>query len=163
MSRPITDAHVAPQHATGQHAVVQRYRTFLLGLAACIFVGTAIELWLVEHLESFVQVIPLVLCGLGLGSAVAALYAPRRSVLLALRAVMLGIALGSAYGVYEHVWHNFAFELDIRPGAAVGDVFWQALSGASPLMAPGILALAALLAAAATYAHPALARSNAQE
>lgn len=147
----------AHEHTASQHAVAQQYRVFLLGLAAFIFAGTALELWLVEHAESAVQLVPFALCGLGLGSAGAALFVPRRGVLLTLRTVMGIVALGSLFGVYEHAWHNLAFELDIRPGAAVRDVLWEALSGASPLMAPGILALAAVLAAAATYQHPALA------
>jgi hypothetical protein len=78
--------------------------------------------------------------------------------LLALRGVMGLLLLGSLLGVYEHLVNNFAFELDMRPNAVWGDVWFQALRGAAPLLAPGILAVAAVVAIAATYAHPALAR-----
>lgn len=136
--------------------VEEEYRLFLLILAGLLFVGTVVELWFEEHVEGTVQVVPFVLCGLGLCAVAAVLFRPRRRGLLVLRAVMAVVALGAVYGLYEHLAHNFAFELEIRPQAGWGDVFWEALSGASPLLAPGILALAALLAAAATYHHPAL-------
>jgi hypothetical protein len=71
---------------------------------------------------------------------------------------MLLVGLGSLFGLYEHIEHNLAFELEIRPTAAVNDVFMEALKGASPLLAPGILGLAALIALAATYYHPALVK-----
>jgi hypothetical protein len=49
----------------------------------------------------------------------------------------------------------------MRPNAVPGDVVTQALMGASPLFAPGILALGAVLAIAATYYHPALGKKSA--
>lgn len=73
---------------------------------------------------------------------------------------MFVVFLGSVFGLYEHLTHNLTFELDIRPNAAVSDVFLDALSGASPLLAPGILALGAILAIAATYCHPALKKGS---
>jgi hypothetical protein len=63
-------------------------------------------------------------------------------------------------GIYEHIEHNLAFELEIRPNATAGQVFMEALGGASPLLAPGILALAAILAIAATYYHPAFGKQT---
>ena len=63
--------------------------------------------------------------------------------------------------MYEHIEHNLAFELEIRPNASASDVWLDALKGASPLLAPGVLGLAASLALAATYQHPALARRQA--
>lgn len=114
--------------------IVHRLRVFLLALAGCMCIGTVAELWLTEHIESLVQLIPFVLCGLGL------------------------LVLGALIGAYEHVEHNLAFELEIRPGATPADVWFDALRGASPLLAPGILGLAAVIALAATYYHPALLR-----
>jgi hypothetical protein len=138
--------------------VVQRLRVFLLGLSGWMCVATIVELLLSEHTESPTQLIPFILCGIGLVVVVLALVRPQRTSLLALRAVMGLLLLGSLFGVYEHLEGNLAFELEIRPGAAFGDVWFEALRGASPLLAPGILALAALVAIAATYYHPALAR-----
>ena len=66
------------------------------------------------------------------------------------------ITLGSCFGIFEHIENNLAFALEIRPNAVVSDVFFEALRGASLLLAPGILTLGAILALAATYYHPAL-------
>ena len=142
-----------------QEHVAHRYRIFLLALTGFILVGTVVELWFTEHVEGAVQLIPFGLCVLGVGVVIAALYAPRRRTLWILRVVMGGLALGSLFGIYEHVAHNLLFELEIRPNATVGDVFGTALYGASPILAPGILALAAVLALAATYRHPVLQRT----
>jgi hypothetical protein len=138
--------------------IEQRLRTFLLGLAGWMCVGTIAELFLAKHYEDLVQFVPFVLCGVGLIAVVAALRRPRRATLLALRGVMGLLMAGSLLGMYEHLANNFAFELEMRPSASWSDVWFQALRGAAPLLAPGILAVAAVLAIAATYAHPALAR-----
>jgi len=141
--------------------VEQRLRFFLLAIAACICAGTMVELLLAEHTETAVQLVPFALCGLGLLAVAAALVHPRRGTLIALRLVMALLLLGGFFGVYEHIEHNLAFELEIRPSATASDVWLDALKGASPLLAPGVLGLAASLALAATYEHPALARRQA--
>jgi len=141
--------------------VVQRLRRFLLVLAGSLCIGTVVELLLVEHREDLVQLIPFVLCGLGLIAVLAALFRPQRATLRGLQIVMGLNILGSLFGVYEHVEHNMAFALEIRPNTTTSAAFWDALSGANPLLAPGILALAAMLALAATYYHPALADARA--
>src|SRR3712207_1888614 len=140
--------------------VLSRLRLFLLSLSALIFVGTVIELLLTEHVESVTQLIPFALCGVGLVAALIVLWRPRRAPLLGLRACMVLVALGSLFGVYEHVASNIAFQREIRPNAPTRDVVLGSFGGASPLLAPGILAVAARLAAAATNHHPALARGN---
>jgi hypothetical protein len=122
--------------------------------------GTIVELLLAEHTESLAQLIPFGLCGLGLIAVVAALLWPRRGTLLALRMVMGLLLLGSLLGVYEHIEGNLEFALEIRPTATFGMVWLDVLKGAAPLLAPGILALVAIIALAATYYHPALTRDH---
>lgn len=136
--------------------IVQRLRRFLLILVACLCLGTMVELWLSEHTGEPLQFTPFVLCSVGFIAVVGVLLRPSRRTITALRAVMVIVALGSLLGIYLHLAGNFEFELDIRPNAVVGDVIMDALMGAAPLLAPGILALAAVLAIAATYYHPAL-------
>ncbi|MBL8156945.1 MAG: hypothetical protein JNM70_22415, partial [Anaerolineae bacterium] len=62
----------------------------------------------------------------------------------------------SGLGLGLHLLGNTQFEQEIRPSAAAVDVLLEALKGANPLLAPGILALAGLLAIAATTYHPML-------
>ena len=68
------------------------------------------------------------------------------------------LVAGSLYGVFEHMEGNIEFEREIRPNASLSTILPKALTGASPPLAPGMLALAGTLAIAGTYAHPALAR-----
>ena len=136
--------------------VLRRLRLFLLVLAGLVFAGALFELVLSEHTETLVQWIPFILSGLGIAAILAALISPQRLTLIALRLVMVLVVLGSLLGVYEHLVNNIGLELEIRPNATVVSVFMEALKGASPLLAPGMLAVAAIIAIAATYYHPAL-------
>lgn len=146
---------VSPMNDT---AVLHRLRTFLLWLAALLSAGALVELWAAEHTEEPLQWVPFILCGLSLIAIAAALLRPQRGVLLALRGVMLLMVLGSLLGIYEHVAGNIAFAQEIRPATAGFDLLLEGLTGANPLLAPGMLAVAALIALAATYCHPALAK-----
>ena len=140
--------------------IEHRFRVFLLVVTVFVLVLTLVELVLEEHTEEALQWIPFFLCGAGLVTVVGALVRPERATLLALRFVMLLVALGGALGIALHLVNNFAFELEIRASAAPADVVVEALKGANPLFAPGILIFAALLALAATYAHPALEQAQ---
>ena len=138
----------------------RRIRAALLVLAAVTCLLTAGELWLAEHFGSPTQLIPFVLAGLGFATVVAVLVRPSPLTLYALRWTMALAVLGSLYGIYEHLEGNFAFELDIRPNAGATEVVWAALKGANPLLAPGTLAFAGILACLASYRHPALHRAE---
>lgn len=139
-------------------AVEQRLRSFLLIVVEFVYLGTLAELVLEEHVKEPLQLIPFGLCGLGVLAVLAVLFRPQRNTILVMRAIMVVAALGSLLGIYLHLAANFEFELEMRPNATAGDVIRQALMGASPLLAPGILALGAILAIAATYYHPALSK-----
>jgi hypothetical protein len=140
--------------------VLLRLRKFLLLTSALLLVGTVVELWLINHSETFVQLIPLILCGLGLIAVCAALLRPRRATLLVLRACMGLVAAGGLFGLYQHIENNLGFHRELHPNASTGELLMGALGGANPLLAPGILALTAALAVAATYAHPALVKGR---
>ena len=136
--------------------VEERLRLFLLGLSGVMCLGTLVELWLAEHTKQPIQFLPFILCGLGLAAVIAVLLRPSRSSIWTLRLVMGIAAFGSLIGVYEHIASNLEVVREVNPNLAWVDALWTATHGAAPLLAPGILALAALVAVAATYYHPAL-------
>jgi len=140
--------------------ILERLRKFLLGAALSIFAVTLLELWLIDHTKEAVQLIPFVLCGAGLIVVGTALARPNWATLNTLRITMILDALGSLFGVGLHVASNFAFQQDIKPAAASLDLVLPALKGAAPLVAPGMLFLAAMLALAATYQHPELSHER---
>jgi hypothetical protein len=141
-------------------ALLSRLRQFLLVMTALVLLAALAELWLEDHTGEALQIAPFVLCGAGLIAVGAALLRPQRATLIALRVAMVPLALGGMVGIGLHLLNNFEFAREIRPNAATSDLVWAAFKGANPLMAPGVLVFAALLAIAATYYHPALARDE---
>jgi hypothetical protein len=131
--------------------ILSRLRRFLMVLALLLFLGTLAELWLVNHTEDAIQWLPFFLCGLGLIAIVAFLLKRTKGTTLLLRVCMVLAIIGSALGIYLHVSNNVAFEKEIHPNASGSALIMKGLSGANPLLAPGTLAVAALLALAATY------------
>jgi hypothetical protein len=146
----------AANKATTSKSVEDRLRLFLFGLSGVMCLGTIVELWLAEHTKQLIQFLPFILCGLGLAAVIAVLLRPSRSTLWALRLVMGLAAFGSLIGVYEHITSNLELVREVKPNLALVGALWQAAHGAAPLLAPGTLAVAALVAIAATYYHPAL-------
>ena len=133
--------------------VLRRLRRFLLLLSIMLFGGALIELWLVAHTEEVIQLAAFVLAGAGVLAALLALLRPGRSSVKILRACMILVVLGSIFGVYEHVAGNIAFEQEIHPDAGNAQLLSRGLRGGNPLLAPGVLAIAAVIAWSATYRH----------
>lgn len=133
-------------------ATLQRLRTFLYRLAALLLVGTVIELLLSKHWDSPTQFVPFVLCAIGMAVLLAAWARPGRQTVRALRLVMLGLMLGSVFGVVQHFKGSYEFAEETRPNSETSRLLLAGVSGAAPLLAPGILAAAAAVAIAATYA-----------
>ena len=164
-------AHAGQGGGRRDTPVTAQYRRFLFATALVIYLGAAAELGLVGHIEGWTQIIPFVLIALGL---VAVLWAylgraqtagaqtagAGRRALQAVRVTSALAVVGSVLGVGLHVKGNLEFEREIRPDAPLLGALWEAAQGASPLLAPGALALAGVLAAAATWRHPALVRAE---
>ena len=139
-------------------SIERRLRLFLFALAGALCAGTIVELWLQDHTQKPLQFLPFVLCGLGLLAVSAALVRPNRVTLWTLRGVMLVTGAGSLIGVYEHILSNLEVVRETQPALTGAGALWQALHGAAPLLAPGVLAIAASVALMATYAHPVLTK-----
>ena len=144
---------MSPAPAMSPAEVLRRLRLFLLILSSLLFLGTLVELWLVNHTEDAIQWLAFVFSGLGLFATVAVLFRRRRKTVLLLRVCMLVVVLGSFFGIYQHVSNNIAFEREIHPNAGFRQLTWKGLGGANPLLAPGTLAVAGLLALAGTYKY----------
>ena len=134
------------------------YRHFLLILAVSTFCFIPAELALSGHTEGFYQLIPFVVSGLSL-LLIGIWWISKSDWSLKLtRGAMLVSCAASLLGSIKHFQHNLEFELEIRPGTVWTDVFWETISGASPLLAPGILFLAGVMALAALYKWPSESR-----
>jgi hypothetical protein len=138
--------------------VEDRIRRWLLLLSLLSLGATVIELILQDHTGEALQLLPFALCAVGIVAIFVALLRPGQATLFGLRLTMLIVGGGGVLGVVIHLLRNMAFEQEIRPNAAMVDVILNGLKGVSPLLAPGTLVFAALLALIATYAHPTLVR-----
>lgn len=126
-------------------------RRFVLALAALILAATIVELLFEEHTEEALQLIPFALCIAGLVVVIGAMVTRGRRMRIAVYVVATTLALGAILGMYLHISGNVEFEREISPNATTGHVLWEALHGASPLLAPGIILVAAMLAVAGVY------------
>ena len=134
----------------------QQLRSFLLGVAAFFFLGSIAELYLLEHYLETRQWIPIILSAAGLVLCTWAWLSPSKGLLKTLQGLMICMAIASLYGMYLHFMGNFQFEKEINPSFTTVEALWPAIKGSNPLLAPGMLLAAAILAAGGTYRHPAL-------
>ena len=133
--------------------VLKQLRKFLLMLAILLFAGAVVELWLVGHTEDWLQWIPFVLAIVGIVVVLMLLARPGETAIKVMRIWMALVVLGTLFGVYQHIAGNIAFEREVDPNATTSQLAWQGVGGGNPLLAPGILAIAALLSVAATYRY----------
>jgi hypothetical protein len=131
-------------------------RRFLLLLSLLALLTTLAELWLENHTQELLQWIPWVLCAIGLLALLPTLLRPGRATLSALRVAMVVVAIGGVVGIFIHLKENVEFEQQIRANVAFIDALLAGIKGTAPLLAPGSLTFAALIAIAGTYHHPAL-------
>ena len=160
MTTTIASTSASATESTTASTVDFRLRRFFIGLSAVICAVTIVELLLLEHTGDIVQFIPFMLSGLGIVGAVMVLAHPARQMILAFRGLMTLIILGSLFGVYEHLEGNLAFAQELHPNSSIGNLWLEILGGANPLLAPGTLAIASIIAIAATYYHPALEKGS---
>jgi hypothetical protein len=130
------------------------YRRFLLVVASGTFCFVPIELALSEHTGSTMQWVPFAVSGLALSALTFWRFNRTKWAFITVKTVMIVSCASSLLGVVEHFKHNLEFELEIRPGIGWSDVLVETISGASPLLAPGILFLAGILVLAALYRWP---------
>ena len=137
-----------------------RLRQLLLLVFLAGVVGTGLELVLLEHWEEWTQAIPLAVLGVGAVSAVAALIRPVRRV-VQLFLVTAGLFLGGgALGLILHYRGNVEFELEMRPAMGGVELVKEALTGATPALAPGSMALLGLIGLLYGYRNPTLRRAR---
>ena len=140
-----------------------RIRTFLLATLGIGIVGMLSELLLIGHRENVQQQIPLVL--LALGGIVAAWHAaaPRAITVRVLQAIMVLFVLSGAVGVALHYRGNVEFELEMYPGLGGFELVQKTITGATPVLAPGSMALLGLIGLTHAYRHPSLERGCAPQ
>lgn len=130
-----------------QQQKVGRFRVEQLILAALLFMmlGTSMELYLLDHYEGTLQLIPLLCIGSAL-LLMLILFFQKTNFLLSLFQWLMVLTAGSGlYGVFLHLRANYEFELEMKPTAKGWDLFMESLSGALPSLAPASMIVLALI------------------
>lgn len=121
----------------------------LLGMS-----GTFVELLLLQHDEDRIQLVPLVL--LGVGMVAVGWHAWTRSAAsgTALRGLMVLFVAAGVAGVYYHFTANVEFQRETDPTLRGSALVWQALEAkVPPALAPGVMLQLGLIGLAYTYRH----------
>lgn len=139
-----------------QNDIEKKLRSFLIGVAGFILLGTPLELLILDHINEWNQWIPFVCSGIGVAVILYASLSPSPQSIRTLRWTMVVIAVASFYGVYQHYIANYNFSVEIHPTYTFSENVWAGIMGSTPLMAPGIYFLAPVLAICSTYKHPTL-------
>jgi hypothetical protein len=126
----------------------------LLAIFAFGSLGTVAELLLLGHYEDVPQFIPLVLLGLGVSSAGWYGRHPTPASGKAFQTTLVLYALGSVLGLVLHYRGNVEFEIERDPAIGGLTLFWEAITGATPALAPGSMLLLAAVGYAALKATP---------
>ncbi len=122
--------------------------------------GTGVELLLLEHTEGFWQWVPLFLIAIGvIVSCWAVLYPGRRNIRV-LQGTMILFLLSGLVGFILHYQGNTEFELEMYPSLKGMELFWEAIQGATPTLAPGTMIQLGLLGLVYTHRHPQLGSSK---
>jgi hypothetical protein len=119
-------------------------RLLLLTLVTGIL-GTAAELLLLGHIDGWQQIIPLVLLGGSLVLLLVELVKRTRATEGLLLAMMGLFLISGPVGVAMHFQGNVEFEREMYPEMGGFELVQKTMSGATPVLAPGTMALLGLV------------------
>lgn len=134
--------------------ILNRIRIFLLWFSIFLFAGTLFELLFLHHTREL-QLVPFFLIPLGIILAVWVLAKPTSQAVKIVRIGMFLILLGGIFGMGVHVFGNLEGVIEGRQSATFSEIMQMAFGGRNPLLAPGTLAISAIVALTALYRHPA--------
>ena len=119
-------------------------------------VGLSAELIFLDHTEGFWQKVPLALLSAVAATALLHGVRPNRATTLAFRGALALVVVGGVVGLAQHYLGNREFELEMVPEMGGGELLWETLTGATPVLAPGALVQLGLVGWIYTLRHPAL-------
>lgn len=122
----------------------------ILFVGGCL--GLIAELALTGHYEDWTQWIPIVLLAIGVLAGVNWLRAPGAKARVPFLLSGAGLAIGGLIGTVLHLKGNLEFELEMYPDLGGIELAAEAMTGATPVLAPGASLLLGLLAV--ILSHP---------
>jgi len=133
-------------------------RRVLLALVALGSIGLVVELILLEHYDSAWQWTPIALLGVMLPVTLVVWLRPGRVVLRVFQAGMALFVAAGLLGLWLHYRGNVEFERERDAALSGWALFWEAMRGATPALAPAALTQLGLLGLAFAHRHPVIHR-----
>ena len=143
-----------------QSTTLRAIRWFLMAILLMGLLGTGVELLLLEHTEGFWQWVPLFLIAIGVMVLSWGVLRPGRRNIRLLQGTMILFVLSGLVGLILHYQGNAEFELEMYPSLKGLELFWEAIRGATPTLAPGTMIQLGLLGLVYTIRHPQLGSSK---
>lgn len=128
-------------------------RRLLLAIFVFGSVGVVAELLLLGHFEDALQFVPLVLLAVGVAVGVWHWTQDSSRSTRALQVVLAAFALSGGVGIWLHYSGNVEFEIERDPELGGLGLFAEAMTGATPALAPGTMVLLAAIGFAALRAR----------
>jgi hypothetical protein len=126
-------------------------RRFLLVIVMAGITGMSLELLFIGHLEDELQLVPIVLLPAGLIALAWHVSRPSRASARGVQSLMALFVASGLLGVGLHYRGNYEFELEMYPAMAGVELVRKTLTGATPVLAPGSMALLGLVGLAAVH------------
>jgi hypothetical protein len=126
-------------------------RRFLLLTLMAGIAGMGLELLFIGHVEDELQLVPIVLLPAGLIAAAWHTLRPSRASARGVWLLMALFVASGLIGVALHYRGNHEFELEMYPAMSGTELVRKTLTGATPVLAPGSMALLGLVGLAAVH------------
>ena len=126
----------------------------LLAIWGFGLIGTTGELLLLEHFDGLLQVIPLAVLAIGFATSIWYVLRPGHASLKAFQVTLGLFAVSGLVGLFLHYRGNVEFERERDPTLHGLQLFWHAITGATPALAPGTMVFLALIGVAIMLANP---------
>lgn len=107
--------------------------------------GTLVELLLLEHWDGWKQWVPLAMLAVAIPVLVWALIRSKHRAPIGVRPLMVLYVVSGVLGTWFHYRGNAEFELEMAPDAHGWALFREAVTGATPALAPGTMVWFGLL------------------
>jgi hypothetical protein len=164
LNRPSRTTSQVPGRSSEEDRTVSFIRVMLLTIFILGSLGSGGELLLLNHVESLLQWIPLLLILLSFVVLGWHLVGRTPASTRAIQGAMIAFIAAGLAGFYFHYQGSAEFKLESNPSLAGWRLFWEAIRGkAPPALAPGVMIQLGLIGLAYTYRHPALLASTKTE
>jgi hypothetical protein len=130
-------------------ATLQALRIYLLAIIALVLCGLELELLMLEHVNTPLQLLPVGFVGGGIASVLWSLISPNGTCLRILKGVLMACTIIGALGIAIHS----AFYVSDKWNKAHGR---RGLEREVPPLAPGAMLPLGLMGLACTFRHPLL-------